>query len=69
MLSVERELMSCLLCANLSEINRPGCMKGLYVTKGSNGKFQILRNIMKGIVFFKQHLCYTGLSLPALSGF
>lgn len=51
MLSVERELMSCLLCANLSEINRPGCMKGLYVTKGSNGKFRILRNIMKGIGF------------------
>lgn len=51
MLSVEWELMSCLLCANLSEINRPGCMKGLYVTKGSNGKFQILWNIMKGIGF------------------
>lgn len=47
----KRELMSCLLCAILSEINRPGCMKGFCVTKGSNGKFQIMWNIVKGIGF------------------
>lgn len=41
MLSAERELMSCLLCAILSEINRPGYMKGLYEAEGSNGKIQI----------------------------
>lgn len=68
----KRELMSCLLCAILSDINRSGCMKGLYVTKGSNGNFWIMWNIMKGTVggFFKQHFCCTGFSpLPALSGF
>lgn len=46
------ELMSCLLCAILSEINRYGCMKGPCVTKGSNGKFLITWNIRKGDAFF-----------------
>lgn len=67
------ELMSCLLCAILSEINRYGCMKGPCVTKGSNGKFLITWNIRKGDVFFffffKQRFSCGGLFLPAVSGF
>lgn len=40
MLNAEGELMSCLLCAILSEINRPGYMKGLYVTEAAMEKFR-----------------------------
>ena len=47
----EWELMSCLLCAALSEINRPGRMKGPCVTKSSNGKFLMTWNIRKGVAF------------------
>lgn len=64
--SAEWELMSCLLCAILSEINRPGCMKGLYVTEGSNGKTQTLWKIMK--LVFQATFVLFGYSLPALSG-
>lgn len=45
------------LC-NFIRDNRPGYMKGLYATEGSNGKIQILWNIIK--FFFKQYFFCLG---------
>lgn len=47
----EWELMSCLLCAVLSEINRPRRMKGPCVTKGSKGKFLMNEISEKELLF------------------